>query len=188
MASTPPLTYVKVLIPNWRAFAELGTDFVYYTNDFYKQVELDFPISMGSYQASKTPDDPMILHMCYVHDAPDTKGPEQWREGRRRLVQTPFSVFEEHVRNQLDQALATGGFDAERDIDAITVNRWPHGYAYSPNLTWEPDWPGEADKPRVQGRQPFGRIKIANSAAGASAMTQAAIMQAWRAGGEIEGL
>ena len=176
-----PLTYVKVLVPNWRAFAEVGVDFVYYTNDFYKQVELDFPISLGNYQASKTPDDPMILHMCHVPYARDSFGPEQWREGRRKLLQTPFSVFESQVRSQLDQALAAGGFDAERDIHAITVNRWPHGYAYDPKLTWEPHWSSDAQKPWVIGRQPFGRIKIANSDAGASAMTQSAIMQAWRA-------
>jgi spermidine dehydrogenase len=30
-----PLTYTKVLVKNWRAFAELGTDFVYYTNGFF---------------------------------------------------------------------------------------------------------------------------------------------------------
>lgn len=180
-----PLTYVKVAVPNWRAMADLGLDFVYYTNDFYKQVELDFPISMGGYQGSKTPDDPMILHMCYVPFLPEVKGPEQWREGRRILLQTPFSTFEHHVRDQLDQALAGGGFDAERDITAITVNRWPHGYAYESNLIWEPHYASEADKPWVIGRQPFGRIHIANSDADSSAMTQAAIMQAWRAVEEI---
>jgi len=180
-----PLTYVKVAVPNWRAMADLGLDFVYYTNDFYKQVELDFPISMGGYQGSKTPDDPMILHMCYVPFLPKVKGPEQWREGRRILLQTPFSTFEHHVRDQLDQALAGGGFDAERDITAITVNRWPHGYAYESNLIWEPHYASEADKPWVIGRQPFGRIHIANSDADSSAMTQTAIMQAWRAVGEI---
>jgi spermidine dehydrogenase len=181
-----PLTYVKVLVPNWRAFADAGLNYVYYTNDFFKQVELDFPISLGNYRASRTPDDPMILHMCYVHYARDIFGPEQWREGRRILLQTPFSTFEGHVRSQLDQALAATGFDAGRDIEAITVNRWPHGYSYDPTATWEPEWASEEKKPWVIGRQPFGRIRIANSDAGASAMTQSAIMEAWRAVEEIE--
>ncbi len=181
-----PLSYVKVAVPNWRAMADLGLDFVYYTNDFYKQVELDFPISIGGYECAKTPDDPMILHMCHVPFLPDIKGPEQWREGRRLLLQTPFSTFEHHVRDQLDQALAGAGFDAERDIAGITVNRWPHGYAYESNLMWEPEYASEADKPWVIGRQAFGRIHIANSDADASAMTQTAIMQAWRAVEEIE--
>jgi spermidine dehydrogenase len=176
-----PLTYTKVLVPNWRAFADLGIDFVYYTKDFYKQVELDYPVSLGSYRRSQTPDDPMILHLCHVHYDGVLRGPEQWREGRRRLLATPFSVFEHHVRDQLDQALSGAGFDAGRDVRAITVNRWSHGYAYSPSLLWEPDWPSEDAKPWVIGRQRFGRIAIANSDAGARADTNSAITQAWRA-------
>ena len=181
-----PLTYVKVLIPNWRAFVDLGLDFVYYTDDFYKQVELDFPVSLGKYQRSQTPDDPMILHMCYVHYARDIQGPEQWREGRRKLLQTPFSVFEHHVRDQLDQALSSAGFDADRDINAITVNRWPHGYAYDSHSMWEPHRESDEEKPWIRGRQQFGRIKIANSDAAATAYADAAIMEAWRAVNEID--
>lgn len=176
-----PLTYTKVLVPNWRPFAQLGTDFVYYTKDFFKQVELDYPVSIGKYRRSQTPDEPMVLHMCYVHYDGAKKGPEQWREGRRRLLTTPFSVFEYHVRDQLDQALRGAGFDAERDIRAITVNRWPHGYAYSPELLWEPHYASDAEKPWVIGRKPFGRIAIANSDSGAQADTNSAISQGWRA-------
>jgi spermidine dehydrogenase len=176
-----PLTYTKVMIPNWRSFAELGIRFVYYTNDFYKQVELDYPVSMGNYAFSKSPDQPMVLHMCHVPYFADIQGPEQWRAGGRQLLETPFSSYEYHVRDQLDQALSGGGFDAERDISGITVNRWSHGYAYSPNLLWEPEYKAETDKPWVQGRQPFGRITIANSDAAASADTDAAISQGYRA-------
>ena len=180
-----PLCYVKVLVPNWRAFAELKLDFVYYTKDFYKQVELDYPVSLGKYRRAQTPDDPMILHMCHTPFFHDIRGPEQWREGRRSLLTTPFTVFEHHVRDQLDQALSGAGFDAERDIRAITVNRWPHGYAYSPDLTWEPDYGSESEMPWVIGRQRCGRIGIANSDSGAKADTNTAISEAWRAVQEI---
>lgn len=182
-----PLTYTKVMIPNWRWFADLGIRFVFYTNDFFKQVELDYPVSFGNYSFSTSPDDPMVLHMCYVPYFGDIQGPEQWRAGRRRLLETPFSTFEHHVRDQLDQALGGAGFDAERDITGITVNRWPHGYAYSPDLLWEPTYGSEEDKPWVQGRKPFGRITIANSDAGASADTNSAIAHAYRAVQEANG-
>ena len=176
-----PLTYTKVLVKNWRAFAELGTDFVYYTNGFYKQVELDYPVSIGNYKFGKSPDDPMVLHMCHVPYFADIQGPDQWRAGRNALLQTSFQTFEDHVKEQLDQALSSTGFDPDKEIQAITVNRWPHGYAYSPGLIWEPDYQSESDKPWVIGRQPFGRIHIANSDAGAEATTESAITQGWRA-------
>jgi len=182
-----PLTYTKVLVDNWRAFADLGLDFVYYTNDFYKQVELDYPVSIGDYSFGSSPDDPMVLHMCHVHHSPDIKGPEQWREARRRVLATPFPEFEYHVKDQLDQALSGAGFDSGRDIHAITVNRWAHGYSYSPGLIWEPDYASEADKPWVIGRQPHGRISIANSDSGAGANTNDAITHGYRAVQEVLG-
>jgi spermidine dehydrogenase len=125
--------------------------------------------------------------MCYVPYFDDISGPAQWRAGRRRLLETPFATFEHHVRDQLDQALGSAGFDAGRDISGITVNRWAHGYAYSPDLLWEPHYQSEADKPWVIGRQPLGRITIANSDAGASADTNTAIREAHRAVLELAG-
>ncbi len=180
-----PLTYTKVLIRNWRSFVDLGVSYVYFTNDFYKQVELAYPVSLGAYEFGSTPDEPMIVHLCNVPYFDDIDGPEQWRQGRRVLLSRPFSTFEHHVKDQMDAALAGGGFDADRDIEAITVNRWPHGYSYNPYFLWEPDWPVEADKPWVIGRQTFGRMAIANSDAGASSDTNSAIAEAYRAVHEL---
>ena len=180
-----PLTYVKVLVPNWKAFANLGLDYVFYTNRFFKQVELDFPISLGDYKCSKTPDDPMILHMIYVPLYKNVSGDEQWRRGRLKLLATPFSTFERHVKSQLNDALAAGGFDADRDIRAITVNRWPHGDSYKHSLLWVPDYDSDDDKPWIQGRKTFGRIAIAAAESDYSSSTHGAIMQAWRAVQEI---
>ena len=180
-----PLTYTKVVVGNWRAFADQGIRYVYYTNDFYKQVELDYPVSLGDYRFNDSPDNPMVLHMCYVPYFPDINGPDQWRAGRQKLLSTTFATFEHHVRDQLDQAVGNAGFDADRDIEAITVNRWPHGYSYGPGRIWEPVYASESDKPWVIGRQPFGRIAIANSDAGASADTNSAITHAWRAVREV---
>lgn len=180
-----PLVYTKVLVQNWKPFVELGMDFVYYTGGFYKQVELAYPVSIGDYKAALKPEDPMILHMCHVPWVPDVKGPEQWRVGRHRILTTPYETFESHVFSQLDQALSSTGFVAERDISAITVNRWPHGYSYNPDLIWEQTYASEDEKPWVIGRQPIGNIYIANSDAGARADTNCAITQAYRAINEI---
>ena len=93
---------------------------------------------------------------------------------------TPFSTFERNIRDQLQRMLVPGGFDSARDIDAITVNRWAHGYAYEYDSYSDPHWARE-ERPCVIGRKQFGRISIANSDAAASAYTNAAIDQAYRA-------
>ena len=84
----------------------------------------------------------------------------------------------------LTRILGPGGFDPARDITAITVNRWPHGYAYEYNPLFDPDWP-EGTQPHVIGRASFGRITIANSDSGAAAYTDSAIDQAFRAVQEL---
>jgi len=73
-----------------------------------------------------------------------------------------------------------GGFDPARDITAITVNRWPHGYAPEYNPLFDPDV-SEAERPHVIGRAQFGRITIANSDSGGGAYTDSAIDQGHRA-------
>jgi spermidine dehydrogenase len=109
---------------------------------------------------------------------------EQQIAGRVELYTTSFDVFERKIREQLGRMLGGGGFDPAQDIQAITVNRWPHGYAYEYNSLYDPDWP-ENEQPCVIGRQRFGRISIANSDAEAFAYTNAAIDQAYRAVQEV---
>ena len=115
---------------------------------------------------------------------------EQWRAGRRELLSTPFERFEREIRDQLGRILGAGGFDPARDIEAITVNRWPHGYAYGQNpetgeIAYMLNEVPPQKAPWLQARKPFGRIAIANSDAAANAMTEGAIGEAHRAVTEI---
>ena len=109
---------------------------------------------------------------------------EQHRASRAALLAMTFGDFEREVRTVLDGMLGPAGFDVQDDILAITVNRWPHGYAYGYLDLWDPEWPvGEA--PHEIARRPFGSITIANSDAGAEANTHGAIDQARRAVAEL---
>jgi spermidine dehydrogenase len=105
---------------------------------------------------------------------------EQNRIGRAELLNTTFETFERNIRDQLGRTLGPGGFDPARDITAITVNRWPHGYAPEYNPLFDPDVP-EDQRPHVIGRMHFGRIAIANSDSGGGAYTDSAINQGHRA-------
>ena len=104
------------------------------------------------------------------------------------MLATPFSTFEHHIRDQLSRILGPTGFDDERDILGITVNRWPHGYTYSYNPLFDPDewaFTTTSERPAIIGRQRLGRIAIANADAAASPHTDAAIGEAFRAVNEL---
>jgi spermidine dehydrogenase len=179
-----PLIYTHVALRNWQPFEKLGIRQIVSPGSYHSFTALDFPVSIGEYQFPTKPEEPMVLFMLRTPCKPGLPRQDQYRMGRVELLGTPFSAFERSIRDQLQRMLGGAGFDAARDIAGITVNRWAHGYAYEYNSLSDPDWP-ERERPCVVGRKQFGRISIANSDAAASAYTNAAIDQAWRAVEEI---
>src|SRR5882672_11650722 len=179
-----PLIYTHVALRNWLPFQKLGIRQIVSPGSYHSFTALDFPVSIGEYQFPRKPDDPMVLFMLRAPCKPGLKRQDQYRMGRVELLRTPFSVFEHNIRDQLQRMLGGAGFDSARDIAGITVNRWAHGYAYSYNSLFDPDWSDE-ETPWVAGRKPFGRITIANSDAGGQAYTDTAIDQAYRAVSEL---
>jgi spermidine dehydrogenase len=182
-----PLVYTNVQISNWKAFQKLGISAIYAPGAYFSNVTLDFPVSMGGYHFPSSPDESCLLHLLRIPCEPGLDCKDQYRAGRFELVNTTFETFERNVRDELGRTLSAGGFDPARDIQAITVNRWPHGYAYEYNQLFEPLDRPESERPCVIGRQPFGRIKIANSDADGHAYTNTAIDQGYRAVREIVG-
>ena len=182
-----PLVYTNVQISNWKAFQKLGVSAVYAPGSYFTNVTLDFPVSMGDYHYPSSPEESCLLHLLRTPCEPGLSCKDQYRAGRAELVSTTFETFERNVRDQLGRILSAGGFDPARDIQAITVNRWPHGYAYEYNELFEPLDRPLSERPCVIGRQPFGRIKIANSDADGHAYTNTAIDQGYRAVREIVG-
>ncbi|MDG2376095.1 MAG: hypothetical protein P8M18_07065, partial [Woeseiaceae bacterium] len=179
--------YTSVLIRNWTAFANLGISGASSPGMYHTGVRLGRSVTFGDYKPSRSPDEPMILRMSRVPCAPGKPKKEQHRIGRADLLATSFETFERKIRDQIGRTLQGGGFDPARDIEAITVNRWPHGYAYSYDTLNDPiEWALFApdDRPCIIGRRRFGRISIANSDAAASTHTDSAIDEAHRAVGE----
>ena len=179
-----PLVYTHVALRNWTSFSKLGVHQIVAPGGYHTYTALDFPVSIGQYTFPSDPEQPMVLFMLRTPCRPGLPMRDQYRAGRVELMATPFATFERNVRDQLGRMLGGAGFDPARDIAAITVNRWAHGYAYTPNYLFDPQWT-EEEKPWVIGRKPFGRIAIANSDAGANAYTNEAIDQAHRAVTEL---
>ncbi|MFN8062828.1 MAG: NAD(P)/FAD-dependent oxidoreductase [Vicinamibacterales bacterium] len=183
-----PLVYTSVALKNWTAFHKLGVGSVSTPSMYHTSVDLDEAVGLGDIRHAQSPDEPIVLHLGRYPRAAGKPRKEQHRIGRAELLATSFETFERQIRDQLGRVLGGGGFDPARDIIAITVNRWPHGYSYTYNSLYDPmEWvfTTTSDRPCVAARQPFGLITIANSDAAASPHTDAAMLEAHRAVGEI---
>jgi spermidine dehydrogenase len=185
-AEKVPIVYTNVALRNWKAFVKLKAGSTYAPGSYFPNVSLDQRVNIGDYRATTSPEEPIVLTMHRFPCQPGLPARSQHRAGRAQLYGTPFDVFERNIREQLARSLGSGGFDPAKDIAAITVNRWPHGYAYQYNSLWDPFWLEGGPLPCVAARKPFGRIAIANADADAYAYTDCAIDQGHRAVSELK--
>ena len=184
-AQKVPLLYTNVLVRNWTSFQKLGANPISSPGMYFTSTSLDLPVSIGTYECTKKPDEPIVVHMMKAACKPGRPAREQHKLGRIQLYSTTFETYERNIREQLARQLGPGGFDPARDILEITVNRWPHGYAYEYNSLFDQFWLEGSETPCEVARKPFGRIAIANADAGAYAYTDCAIDQAYRAVQEL---
>ncbi len=184
-AAKVPLLYTNVVLRDWKAFQKAGANSVYAPGQYHTSMNLDLPVSIGGYECSRKPEDPIVVHMVKTPCKPGQPARTQHVLGRVELFNTTFETLERRIREQFARILGPGGFDPAADITAITVNRWPHGYAYEYNSLWDDFWLEGKETPCEVARKPFGRLAIANADAAAYAYTDAAIDQAYRAVGEI---
>jgi spermidine dehydrogenase len=180
-----PLVYTNVFIRRWTAFQKLGVQRISTPGMWHTSVGLDFPVSLGGYRCQTDPAEPIVLHLSKAACRPGLPARDQHRAGRAELLSTSFETIERSIRDQLGRALGAGGFDPATDILGITVNRWPHGYAYQYNSLNDAFWLNGGEQPCVVARRRFGRIAIANSDAGAYAYTDGAIDHGHRAAHEL---
>lgn len=181
-----PLLLTNVLIRNTDALDRLGIDGVRCPGRLMERLFTFRGINTGGFTHAIDDSGPVSLifwgSISPPADAVDIRS--QLRASRSIMLDMTFEDYEREVRTVLDGLLGPAGFDVRRDILAITVNRWPHGYAYEYLDLWDPEWP-EGEAPHEIARRSFGRIAIANTDAAATAYTHTAIDQAWRAVQEL---
>jgi len=73
-----PLQYSTIGLRNWRAFQELGIGMAMSPGNMHQAVLMDFPVSMGGYDYTRSPDHPCVLQMISCPYGPprcaDTSG------------------------------------------------------------------------------------------------------------------
>ena len=177
-----PLVYTNVLVQDWKPWVKLGVHEISAPMSFHSRLKLDYPVSLGGYRHPRDPSEPMCLHLVHVPNDPGSDSRSQFRAGRAQLLAMTFEDIEARIRDELDRMLGPGGFSSARDIAAITVNRWSHGYAYTPNTLFDGD---DFEATMKAARAPAGRVTIANSDSHWDAYAHIAIDAAARAVVEV---
>ena len=86
---------------------------------------------------------------------------EQGMRGRAELFSTSYAEYEEKIRSQMTELFGESGFDPDKDIEGIVLNRWGHAYVTpQPGFFFGVDGdPGPSDVIR----KGFGRVAFALS-------------------------
>ncbi|QWU80328.1 NAD(P)/FAD-dependent oxidoreductase [Campylobacter novaezeelandiae] len=186
------LLHTKVIIKNWEPFIKLGVHEIYSPRMPYARTKLDYPVDIGNYHHPRDPKKPICVHMVCSPlvfaniqgiDLEGMDARDRARIGRNLLITMSFEEHEKIIRDQLQGMLGSAGFDHQKDIEAIIVNRWGHCYSYTENSLY--DDPKEAEETIKTARKPFKNIVIANSDSDWQAYMHAAIDQAYRAISEL---
>ena len=184
-----PFICTNVLLRSGAAVRKAGVSGYQCPGSFYSLVATAPPVFQGNFQPPTKLDDPVVVWMIHAA-APSASGDQSSRDlyrlGRHQLLSMSFEDIEAATLSQLEGMFGATGFNAETDVEAITANRWAHGYAYEYMELHDPVWP-EGEAPHELGRAPIGRISIANSDSEAHAYVQSAIDAAIRAVGEVAG-
>jgi spermidine dehydrogenase len=176
-----PLVYAQIALRQWLPLKRSGIGSVFCPSGYFQYVLTDFPVNMGDYQPRREPDAPIILQMIRMPNPllGEGKPADLFRAGRAELLGTSFETFETNIRKQLTDMYGSLGFDVDRDIAAITVNRWPHGYVYAHNEI--------NGKPAYQAASKVhGHISIANVDSAGETYLNFGIDAAWRAVQELK--
>ncbi|MGW8888627.1 NAD(P)-binding protein [Streptomyces sp. NPDC055749] len=181
-----PLIYARVALRDWRPFAAAGVSRVSTPSMYWNSFGLSPVSRIGGYELPHDPAKPTVVTLSKTPCKPGLPIRAQYKAGRGQLMATAFEDFEREIRDAMLRSLGDHGFDPGRDIEAITVNRWAHGYAYEYTSLDDPSlYLPESERPYALARRPLGRIAIANSDAEAFGYTHAAWNQAYRAVQEI---
>ncbi len=134
-----PMLYTNVLLKKWTAFQKLGVSRISAPGMYHPNTILDPGSTVGGYQGVTTPEEPIIFHMTASPNKPGLPRKEQNRTGQQELLSMTFEQFELKIRDQMARMRwRPEGSIPLKTSPAITVNRWPYGYAYTYDTLADP--------------------------------------------------
>jgi spermidine dehydrogenase len=171
----------NVAVHNWRFLYNQGmTGCRWFDDGIGNYMEVRKLSLTGGVEPTISPDSPVVLSLKVLFSDPRFSTEEQGNRGRAELLATPFRNYERSIRQQFTDMFGASGFDAQRDIAGIILNRWGHAYlSPQPGFFFGKD--GQPAPREILRKAPFGRIAFANTDLAGAMDHRFSILEAQRA-------
>jgi spermidine dehydrogenase len=156
-----PVLVVNVALRNWRFLNRLGIAAGRWFEGFGSFFAIRRPMDTGELTQPFDPDKPAVMTFYVPFNNPGLSPKEQGAVGRAELLGKSYAAYEEEIVDQMSRMFSAYGFDAEKDIAGIVLNRWGHAYI-SPQPGFHFGKDGKA-APKDIVKKGFGRIQFGHS-------------------------
>lgn len=175
-----PCLMANVAIRNWRFLYKMGITGCRWFEGVGNYMDVRKMAVTGIEESTISPDSPVVLTIKVLFSYPGLSTEEQGNRGRGELIGTSFKEYEQQIRQQFTDMFGRAGFDANRDIAGLILNRWGHAYlSPQPGFFFGKD--GQPAPREVLRRAPFGRIAFANTDLAGAMDHRYSILEARRA-------
>jgi spermidine dehydrogenase len=179
-----PCLMANVAVRNWRFLHKMGISGCQWFEGLGNFLQVRKVAICGSDAPTIGPDSPTVLTLKILYSYPGEPTEQQGHHGRAEMISTPFRDYERQIRRQFTEMFARSGFDGERDIAGIILNRWGHAYlSPAPGFFFGKD--GKPAPGEVLRAAPFGRIAFANTDLSGVMDHRYSIIEANRAVGQL---
>jgi spermidine dehydrogenase len=180
-----PMMVINVALTNWKFMERLGVASVRWFGDdlgwfttLRRQMIID-----GEEPMPLDPSKPTVLTMYNSFCIPGMSVEEQTVAARMRMFTMSYADIEKRIRSQFTKMFGPAGFDADRDIAGIVVNRQGHAYVVTPPGFFF----GRNGRPPPSDvvRKPHGRITFAHAELLGYQMWEGAVHEGERAAEQL---
>jgi spermidine dehydrogenase len=175
-----PCMMANVAVRDWRFLFKLGMSGCRWFEGVGNYIEVCKSAMTGIENSTIGPDSPIVLSVKVLYSYPGYSTEEQGNRGRAEMLGTSFKDYEARIRQQFTEMFAGAGFDAQRDIAGIILNRWGHAYL-SPQPGFFFGKNGQPPPRQILRDAPFGRIAFANTDLAGAMDHRFSILEAKRA-------
>jgi spermidine dehydrogenase len=156
-----PILVVNVAVRHWRFLDELGISSARWFKGFGNFFSIRRPMDTGEKNQPFEPNKPAVMTFYVPFNNPGHPIATQGAIGRAEMLSKSYADYEKEIVVQMNDMFAGHGFNAQRDIAGIVLNRWGHAYI-SPQPGFHFGKDGK-ESPKEIVKKAYGRIQFGHS-------------------------